>query len=64
MKHFAWWWLGFFLLFFVFVRICHCKTLRTLVEIKVLEKDEQRRLVTDVIKHAADDQASAVEVSE
>ncbi|CAB1116284.1 unnamed protein product [Ectocarpus sp. CCAP 1310/34] len=39
------------------------QTLRTLVEIKVLEKDEQRRLVTDVIKHAADDEASAVEVA-
>lgn len=38
------------------------QTLRTLVEIKLLEKDEQRRLMTDVIQHAAGSKASAVEV--
>ncbi len=38
------------------------QTLRTLVEIKLLGKDEQRRLMTDVIQHAAGSEASAVEV--
>ena len=41
----------------------HDQALRTLVEIVLLGKEDQRRLMTDVIQHATGDEASAVEVS-
>ena len=39
------------------------QALRKLGEEKALQRKEQRRLITDVIEHAAGDKASAVEVS-